>query len=193
MRKSAIVMAGLSLLGLLVFGSCEQQTGRASRSGPAGVRATAGGEETGRPEASLVFCRGISRKTGRPLGVADRFVVGRSRSVSACLDLTGLCVGKTYAIHLIWLGPQNDEIFRKYADVCLDRTESGFDARIEWRQAEDLNYRKSESQKTSEPAIQLTSSLGIGQERDRPLGSYKLCVYLFREKLLVGSFELSDS
>ena len=140
----------------------------------------------------IVFCRRVGRKSGRRLGVADRFVESderKNRYVRAFVDLHDVPVGPVHQVHLLWVGPDGKELFRKYARVTVRPDSAGFRTMVEWRDAEDLTWRRPEPPVTgARPDVTLTSRLNMSPERHRPEGTYTLKVYWNRELMLQRTF-----
>jgi hypothetical protein len=68
-------------------------------------------------QAELVFSRKVSRKSGRPIGVASNFQSANKSYVNALLTCSGVRSDRTYVVHMVWVKPDGKEIFRRYAEV----------------------------------------------------------------------------
>ena len=194
MRRSlsllgAVLVLGLSLLAL----GCSQpevaplRQAALTGADPAPAAGAFGGE--------IVFCRRVGRKTGRRIAVGDRFTESRKRKnrfVHAFVDLHDVPAGPVHQVHLLWLGPDGKELFRKYARVTVQPDSSGYTTQVEWRDAENLTWRRPEPPRHGErPDLTLTSRLNVAPERQRPEGTYTLKVYWNRELMLARSFTFS--
>jgi hypothetical protein len=180
------------LIYLLVLSGCEQEAVRLARLSAAKDSLVASPAED-HSLATVTFCRKIGSKTGKRIGVGEHFTIGGKARVTACVDFRNVSPGKNYAVHLVWIKPFGREVFRKYAEVEVAETETGYRSVIHWRKADDLNYLREEIQESSEAAFTLTSRMTISPQKKRSPGIYTLRVYLHRELLTEKSFQLSDS
>ncbi|MGD8396845.1 MAG: hypothetical protein PVF43_15355 [Candidatus Eiseniibacteriota bacterium] len=115
------------------------------------------------PEVSITFCRKISSRTGRPIGESQEFTMRPRARVRALIELTGMASPdspRPLMFHLVWVGPDDHEIYTKRVDLAPDDGDPRF-----------------------------TSSISIPPGRRDP-GPYMLRVYLFRELVAEKRFEL---
>ncbi len=151
---------------------------------PAAAAGTFGGE--------IVFCRRVGKKTGKRIAVGDRFVESdrkRDRFIHAFVDLHDVPAGMTHQVHLLWLGPNGKELFRKFARLTVTPDSSGYRAEVEWRDAEKLTWRRPEPPRyAGRPDVTLRTRLNVSPRRQRPEGKYTLKVYWNRELMLQRSF-----
>jgi hypothetical protein len=176
-----LVAVGLGAAG------CESPEATAQRRAGEGSLATA--PESFRAEVTL--CRRVSRKSGEPIGAGDSFVMRERSRVNALVDFRNLHTNRVHSVHLVWIAPDGREIYRKYAEITLrPAAEGGYETRILWREAEDLNTVEEEMRRSAEPALQLWTAITTSLDRGRDPGPYALRVYLDRRLLVEEPFEL---
>ena len=92
------------------------------------------------------------------------FVPADGHSVEAEVTLTGLKPGKEEVVHLVWLKPAGQELYRKIFEFTPEgETES------------------------------LRSSIGISPDREREPGKYAFKVYRHRRLLTSSVFEIGEA
>jgi hypothetical protein len=188
-RRRLFVLA-LSLVTGLVVAGCESREAREQRLSDRDLHAAADTATAFRAE--VTFCRRVSRKSGKPLGVSDEFTMADKSRVRAVVDFDNLRPERIYAVHLAWIAPSGREIFRKYAEVSLEPDSlGGYTTRIDWREAEDLVRVDEEIRQSKDANFTLISSLNTSLERQRDPGEYRLRVYLDRRLLTERSFLLN--
>ena len=139
----------------------------------------------------ITFCERVSKKTGKRIRSGERFSVAEKSYVHGLVDLTHLPPDRNHSVHLVWLTPDGHELYRRYAELRMSRTDDGYRTQVVWLDAEDFSYRKLEVQETETPTCTLGSRLNTSLSRQRPLGRYLLRVYLNREFLLERGFDLT--
>jgi hypothetical protein len=145
--------------------------------------------QSGDFQASVTLCRKVSRRSGRPIGEGDEFKVGARSYVNALVDFSGVSSWRPYVVHLVWVGPDGKEIFRKYAEVIQESVpDAGYQTAVSWLDAVDLHDIKRDTILTEDPAFTLDSRLNISTSRNRELGRYFLRVYLDRRLFLEKPF-----
>lgn len=169
---------GLLLLLPLLF-ACEQSALQEYRAGESSLSLDIG------------FYRSVSKKTGKRLGKAEYFSPGEKSRVHGIADFSGLEEGRTHSIHLVWLRPDEREMFRRYAEVTVEKDGDSRRHVIHWRKAEDLNSFKEEIQNGE--SLSLKSRLNIAPEKERDIGSYTFRVYFNREFMAEKNFQLLES
>ena len=104
----------------------------------------------------------ISKKTDKRIGVSRDFDIEEKGKVYAFVDLSNRFArgDDSLSFHLVWLKPNDSTVFKKR-----------------------MQYAPSDDDTT------LTSSMSIAPGKRGP-GTYKLCVYLFRELIAEKSFRL---
>jgi hypothetical protein len=143
-------------------------------------------------DATVTFCRKIGKKSGKRIGVGDRFQTAQKRYVHGLVDFHNVRPGRTYAVHLVWIRPDGREMFRRYAEVLAEQDSDGYVTVIDWKQAEDLGYLKTERCVSSEPAFTLSSRFNVSYSRQRIPGEYIFRVYLDRRLLMERGFTLDE-
>ncbi len=142
--------------------------------------------------ADIIFCRRTGKKTGKVFGKSDAFTMKEKSSVSGVAQFENVEVGKTYAVHLVWLRPDMHEMFRYYAEVTVEQTESGtYLSEILRKKMADKHYLRQKQWESDSPSFQLSSKFNTSLGKVREPGTYTLRVYLHRELLLEREFELS--
>ncbi len=176
-------LVGCLLLMELLAGlaGCEQDAVRRVRNGEACSAADSF-------RAEVTFCRRVSRRSGQRLGVGHEFRIAEKSYVRAFVDFAGVQPQRTHSVHLVWIRPDGQELFRKYAEISLAPLEKGYKARVCWLDAEDHVYRREEEQTAAGPIFSLDSSLDISADRSRDPGEYRLRIYWNRELLLEEPF-----
>lgn len=119
-------------------------------------------KEPGGVEASILFYRAKSRKSGRLLGVDDPFTIKEKSRVRARVELenVGALGERGGMFHLVWVDPDGKEFYTK---------------RIDWTPEEDDD--------------EIHGSISAYPGRRDP-GEYALRVYLFRELIAEKTFLL---
>jgi hypothetical protein len=139
----------------------------------------------------IVFCRRLGKKTGKIFGEDDIFKMAEKSSVMGVVDFANAELGKTYGIHLVWLGPDRHEMFRYYAEVVVEATgEGGYTANVKRKKMANKDYLREKVQEKDEPGFRLSSKLNTSLVKEREPGTYALQVYLHRELLLEKQIEL---
>lgn len=170
------------LPALWLTAGCSSEEARSVSSGTGGPREF---------QAEITFCRKISRKTGRPIGQSDQFVIRHRNYVNALVDFTGVQPGRTHVVHLVWVRPDGRDLFRKYAEVTLEPGQDpAYRTVIRWLDGTDLHDVDTDTLLGVDPAIRLHSRINISQKRDRDPGFYQLRVYLDRRLLVSREFEI---
>jgi hypothetical protein len=172
------------LVGLLVaLAGCEQDSVRRFR-----AEGTSTASDSFRAEVTL--CRRVSRRGGQFLGVGHEFRIAEKSYVRAFVEFTGVTLQRTHSVHLVWIRPDGQELFRKYAEISLAPLEQGYQTHVCWRNAEDHGYHKDEVQTTAGPVFTLDTSLDISANRSRDAGEYRLRIYWNRELLMEEPFRV---
>jgi len=105
-------------------------------------------------------------KSAKRIGVSDEFEAGENNKVFAFVDFDNAELGRLYTVHMIWLRPDEITIiFRKYAEVRVDKAETGYRSTIHWKSNLDLHYLKEEFRRASDRPSPWTSSMGLCQGR----------------------------
>lgn len=141
----------------------------------------------------LTLARRVSKKSGRPIGAGTEFVMKGKSRVNAIVDVANVEPGEVNAFHLVWIKPGRKEMFRRYAEVKVEASETGYRTLIQWKKADDLAYLKEEVQESETNAFSLRTSLNTSLKREREPGIYSFRVYLNRELLLEEAFELTNA
>lgn len=192
MKAFGPALLGVSLLiAIGACGGCEQSLMK-ERS-PAGVGPSEADASTGRCSAEVTLCRKVGKKSGKRIGVGNRFTSDKKSYVYAFVDFSGAEPGKTYSVHLVWIKPGGKEMYRKYAEVTLVEEAAGYQTHIRWRKAEEFGYLKEEAQTAATPSFSLSTRLNASTKKEREFGTYAFRVYLNRELYRDVTFELSDS
>ena len=169
---------GLLLLLPFLF-ACEQTALQEYRAGESSLSLDIG------------FYRSVSKKTGKRLGKAEYFSPGEKSRVHGIVDFSGLEEGRTHSIHLVWLRPDEHEMFRRYAEVIIENDGDSRRHVIHWKKAEDLNSFKEEIQGGDQLSLQ--SKLNIAAEKEREIGRYTFRIYFNRELMAEKNFQLLES
>ena len=114
-------------------------------------------------KASLVLCRKISKKTGKPIGVSTTFTIKDSEKVKAVVNIEKpeIKVNEQLKFYFDWIGPDSKSFYKK-----------------------QIVYT------TSNPLFTITNSISITPEKRQP-GTYILRV-TFRKKIIAEQkFELT--
>jgi hypothetical protein len=139
----------------------------------------------------VLFGRRVGKKNGKVFGAGDEFTMGEKSSVGAAVRFGNVEVGKTYAVHLVWLRPDMHEMFRYYAEVTLEENpEGGYVTRILKKKMGDKGYLREKTVEGDDLAFQLSSKLTTSWKKNREPGTYTLRVYMHREFLYEESVEL---
>ncbi|MBT7310314.1 hypothetical protein HN843_01030 [bacterium] len=142
----------------------------------------------------VTFFRAVSKKSEKLLGVKDTFKVSskkKNKYLRAAIDINNPILGETNQIHLSWIKPDGKEMFRKFGEVTMTKTDDGYTTSIVWLKAEDLHYSKVEDPIVSDDAtFRLNTKLNISPEKERDPGSYAMRVYWNREFLFEKTVEL---
>lgn len=143
-------------------------------------------------DAEITFCRKIGKKSGKRIGVAQRFEAAEKRYVQGLVDFRNVRPQRLYAVHLVWIKPDGKEMFRRYAEVVTEPHGDGYEIVIHWKKAEDLDYLKEERRESAAAGFTLASRLNISHSRQRLPGDYLLRVYLDRRLLTEKVFTLAE-
>ncbi len=192
MRLLSWPLSAVWLLTLLALAGCEQEIVQEFQ---AAQTALAEGEEpaAGRFFADIAFCRKIGKKTGKRIGKGHAFSVAERSYVHGLVDFHQVELDRSHAIHLVWLRPDNHELYRRYAEVRVTREGDGYQTHIQWLRAEDLGYLNEAYLEVDTPTFTLKSRLNTSRSKERQPGRYTFKVYWNRELLLEDSFELASS
>jgi hypothetical protein len=144
-------------------------------------------------QAEVTLSRRVSKKSKRPIGAGTEFVMKGQSRVNATVDVANVEPGEVNAFHLVWIKPGQKEMFRRYAEVKVETSESGYRTVIQWKKAEDLAYLKEEVQEGEANGFSLRANLNTSLKREREPGTYSLRVYFNRELLLEEAFELTSA
>jgi hypothetical protein len=148
----------------------------------------------GEGSAKLFFYRITSGKTGKRLGVGDKFLIEERRQVRTVVQLEGLDENEPMLLHFLWLNPDGTKMFTKdihvqpedwtapelrealrLAHVTLDKTRG---------------YLEAESRYSVSPG-KFDREVGK-EEKDKKFktGEWSVRVYLYRKHLMTGHFQL---
>jgi hypothetical protein len=176
----------LSCLLLVLCAGCADDAVRAVRRGAAGA------DDFG---AEIVLCRRVGAKTGKRLDVGDTFAMSDdrdSRYIYGFVDLRNVPPGRERQVHLVWIRPDGNELFRRFCTVRVEPDSAGCSTQVTWLDAEDLHDATSEEPVLSErPDVTLGSRLNVDPDKNRTPGTYALRVYWERELLAEKTFELT--
>ena len=176
----------LTCLLLALCAGCADDAVRTARRGDAGEDGFG---------AELVFCRRVGAKTGKRLDVGDSFVMDtdkNSRYVYGFVDLRNVPPGRERQVHLVWIRPDGNELFRRFGTVQVEPDSAGWRTQLTWLDAEDLHDVEPEEPVLSDrPDVTLGSRLNVDPEKNRTPGTYSLRVYWERELLAEKTFELT--
>jgi len=144
--------------------------------------------------SDIIFYRAVSKKSGKLLGVKDTFKVSskkKNKYLRAAIDISNPQLDKTHQIHLGWIRPDGKEMFRKFGEVTMTKTDDSYTTNIVWLKAEDLHYSKvADPIITEKPTFRLDTKLNISPEKERDPGTYAMRVYWNREFLFEKTVEL---
>lgn len=149
------------------------------------------------PEASpgssfsgeITLCRKISRKSGRPIGVADEFKAAKKSYVNALVEFNDVRPDRDYTVHLVWVRPDGKDLFMKYAEVRQTAlSEQEYQTVISWLDAEDLHKVRRDTVVTADQQFDLKTRLNISTKKNRTPGLYHFRVYLDRRFYLEKPF-----
>lgn len=185
------ILITLALTALALLAGCSQQDVQAVRE----AAVTEDGDAKLSDDAlraELVFCRRIGAKSGKRLEVGDRFEASddeRDRNIHAFVDLRNLPPG-VHQIHVVWLKPGGEELFRKYAEVSVAPADSArWRTQIVWKDGNNLRFAEPEEAVVGPaPDLTVSSRLNVAPDRKREPGTYAVKVYWNRELLLERSF-----
>ncbi|MBK7703147.1 MAG: hypothetical protein IPI34_09790 [bacterium] len=184
-----LIAAALAALALLA--GCSQDEVHAVRAAAAAADTRAALTD-GAFQGELVFCRRIGAKSGKRLEVGDSFEASddeRDRNIHAFVDLRNLPPG-VHQIHVVWLKPGGEELFRKYAEVAVAPADSGrWRTQLVWKDGNNLRFAEPEEAVVGPaPDVTVASRLNVAPDRKREPGDYAVKVYWNRELLLEKSF-----
>ena len=112
--------------------------------------------------ASIILCKKLSKKTGKPIGAGEKFIVKEKSQVKAIVnfDKPDIKTNEQMKFYFNWIGPDG-KIF----------------------------YKKRIVYTTSNPSFSLTNSISITPEKRKP-GNYKIQI-LYKKKIIAEQkFEL---
>ncbi len=186
------ILITVALTALALFAGCGQDDVQAVRE----AAVAADGDEkltNGALRADLVFCRRIGAKSGKRLEVGDRFAASddeRDRNIHAFVDLRNLPPG-VHQIHVVWLKPGGEELFRKYAEVSVAPADSArWRTQLVWKDGNNLRFAEAEEAVVGPaPDVTVASRFNVAPDRKREPGTYAVKVYWNRELLLERPFE----
>ena len=178
------------LAGLLMIGGCASEEVRELQ-----VAAAADEPADDAFTASVTLCRKVGSKSGRRIGIGTEFACEEKAWVRAFADFANVRAGRTYTAHLVWIRPDGQELFRRYAEVTQEVIQpaaesEGYRTVITWRDAEDLHKSAADTVLSGEPGFTVESRFNISTEKERELGEYRFRVYLDRALLLEKPFTL---
>jgi len=115
-------------------------------------------------EASIIFCKGISKKTGKPIKADTVFTINEKAKVYSFVQLSNwkLNKNKELMFHIDWLDSTGNSLYKKRIDFTPSDSSSGF-----------------------------ISSISVSPEKRKP-GEYQVCLYLFRELIATKYFRLIE-
>ncbi len=113
-------------------------------------------------EAKITFCKKLSRKSGKRLGVGTFFTIGEKENVHAFVDLENCFANSNRPLmfHTDWIDPDGNSFFQKRFDLSSD-----------------------------DSTTVLNSTISIPPDKREP-GKYLFRVYLFRELIAEKFFTL---
>jgi hypothetical protein len=116
-------------------------------------------------EALIIFCKGISKKTGKQIKTDTVFSMNKKEKVYSLINLVNrdLNKDKVLMFHIDWLDSTGNSLYKKRIDLASSDTTSI-----------------------------LTSSISVSPEKRKP-GKYSVRVYLFRELIAEKYFHLVKS
>ncbi len=144
-------------------------------------------------QAQLTLCRRVGKKSWRPIGVGTEFEMKRKSRVEALLEVANVEPGEVNMFHLVWIKPGEKEVFRRYAEVRVEESETGYDAHIQYKKAENLLYLREFTQRNEDNSFRLKIGLNTSLEKERVPGTYSCRVYFNRELLLEETFVLTSA
>lgn len=176
--NSRILRAVFAIGFVLSLAACESREARRIRAGddPDGAR------------LEVSFWEQYSRKHDRRSGRTDEFTIADEARVRAFADFENLRAGRDYTVHLVWIGPDGREIFRKFGEFRWGGRPGAYTGRLQWKDAEDLHDIRVEELAGEEPALSLYSSFSLDPDRERETGRYAFRVYLDRRLLAEEHF-----
>ena len=182
----------VALGAALALGGCEQRRVKEFKAAQSRL-ATDPHALDGHFRANVTLCRTMSRKSGYPIGAGTEFEMREKSQVEALVEVADVKPGETNMFHLVWIKPGEKEVFRRYAEVKVEPRESGYEAVIQWKKADDLHYLRTETQEVETPSFRLEMSLDTSLKRDREPGDWSFRVYFNRELLIEQPFTLSGA
>lgn len=192
-RLLTLVLAlGIALGAAFALGGCEQRRVREFKAAQSRM-ATDPDALDGHFRASVTLCRTISRKSGHPIGAGTEFEMRKKSRVAALVEVADVKPGEVNMFHLVWIKPGEKEVFRRYAEVKVEPSESGYEAVIQWKKADDLHYLRTETQESETPSFRLETSINTSLRREREPGQWSFRVYFNRELLIEQPFTLSGA
>ena len=116
-------------------------------------------------EASIIFCKGISKKTGNPIKADTIFTLNEKAKVYAAIKLSNrkLNEDKDLMFHIDWLDSAGNSFYKKRIELT-----------------------------SSDTSANLSSSISISPDK-RNVGNYMVRVYLFRELIAEKYFQLEKT
>lgn len=115
-------------------------------------------------EASIIFCKGISKKPGNPIKADTVFTIKEKAKVYSLINLSNKEINKNknFMFHIDWLDSSGNSFYKKRIDLPAGDSSSF-----------------------------ITSSIALTPGK-RKSGNYNLRVYLFRELIAEKNFQLVD-
>jgi len=139
--------------------------------------------------ANITFCRRVSQKSGRRLGIGTEFKRMTKSRVYAFTDFQNTAPDRCYPLDLAWYAPDGTEMSRRHVEVAITASEAGYRSHVRWYRPGNANWIREEIQESAEPGFSLrryiTSSL-----KKREAGRYAFRVYLGDQLLQEEWFEL---
>ena len=111
------------------------------------------------------------------------FRIRKESEVRARASFENVRPGQTYAVHFVWIRPDGQELFRRYAEATVSAADSGYVADVVYKKADQLPYRKAERQESKTPSFDVESVFDISRSKNRETGEYLLRLYLDRRLL----------
>jgi hypothetical protein len=113
-------------------------------------------------EASIIFCKGISKKSGEPIKADTVFNLKEKEKVYSVINLSNrkLNIDKDLMFHVDWLDSTGNSFYKKRIDLT-----------------------------PSDTSATLSSSISISPDK-RNVGKYSIRIYLFRELIAEKYFHL---
>jgi len=148
-------------------------------------------------EGEVTFCRRVGSSTGKRIEVGTEFQVREGKKnqyVHGLVDLRNLPEGVDHQIHLVWIKPNSEEMFRRFGTIRMDAHDGGYRSQATWLDAEDLHKKTIDEAVLSDSAgVTVSSRLNVSPERERDPGTYHLRVFWNRALLIEQAFELIES